>query len=71
MNHKMTILEVVATLSTSARGEEKKLIKARWNSGAPKYEIRKFSQDGEKSRREALTKSELIALREALNNMEL
>lgn len=47
-NHKFTTLEEIATLSISPRGEEKKLIKARWNSGAPKYEIRKFSVDGEK-----------------------
>ena len=70
-NHKLTVLEEIATLSVSTRGEEKKLIKAKWNSGAPKYEIRKFSTDGEKSRREALTKSELLSLRDALNNMEI
>ena len=70
-NHKLTILDEIAILSVSRRGEEKKLIKARWNSGATKYEIRKFSTDGEKSRREALTKSELLSLRDALNNMEL
>lgn len=70
-NHKLTVLEEIAILSVSPRGEEKKLIKARWNSGALKYEIRKFSADGEKSRREALTKSELLTLRDALNNMDL
>ena len=70
-NHKLTVLDEITTLSVSRRGEEKKLIKSRWNSGAPVYEIRKFSADGTKSRREALTKSELLRLRDALNNMEI
>ena len=70
-NYNITILEEIAILSVSPRGEEKKLIKSRWNGGAPKCEIRKFSVDGTKSRREALTKSELLSLRDALNNIEL
>ena len=70
-NYNITILEEIATLSVSPRGEEKKLINSRWKGGAPKYEIRKFSVDGTNSRREALTKSELLSLRDTLNNIEL
>jgi hypothetical protein len=59
-------------LSKSASGWAKELNLIRWNDRDPKYDIREWSPDGGKmGKGVTLSKEELAALKEVLNEMEL
>ena len=69
---KYEIIKNIAVLSTSASGWSKELNLISWNDREPKYDLRDWSADHEKmGKGVTLSKEELIALRELLNNMDL
>jgi hypothetical protein len=69
---KFQIIKKIGVLSTSASGWAKELNLVSWNDRDPKYDLREWSPDGEKmGKGVTLTKAELAALRELLNNMEI
>jgi hypothetical protein len=68
---KFEIIQKIGVLSTSASGWAKELNLVSWNERDPKYDIREWSPDGEKmGKGVTLTREELLALKELLNNME-
>ena len=69
---KYEIVKKVGILSKSASGWTKELNLISWNDREPKYDIRDWSADGTKMGKGAtLTKEELLALKELLNQIEL
>jgi len=69
---KYEIIKKIATLSTSASGWSKELNLISWNDREPKYDLRDWSADhGKMGKGVTLTKEELLALKEFLNNIEL
>ena len=69
---KYEIVKKVGALSSSASGWAKELNLIIWNDREPKYDLRDWSADHEKmGKGVTLSKEELIALRELLNNMDL
>ncbi len=69
---KYEIVKKVGSLSSSASGWAKELNLISWNDREPKYDLRDWSADHEKmGKGVTLSKEELIALRELLNNMDL
>jgi len=59
-------------LSKSNSGWAKELNLISWNEREPKYDIREWSPDGQKmAKGVTLSKEELVALKELLNNIEL
>ena len=66
------IIQQFGLLSTSASGWSKQLNLISWNDREPKFDIRDWSADGSKmGKGVTLTRDELSALREVLNNMEI
>jgi len=69
---KYEIVKKIGMLSTAASGWSKELNLISWNDREPKYDLRDWSPDGEKmGKGVTLSKEELLALKELLNNMEL
>jgi hypothetical protein len=69
---KFEIIKKIGVLSKSASGWAKQLNLISWNEREPKYDIREWSPDGEKmGKGVTLSKEELLALKEVLNNIEL
>ncbi len=69
---KYEIVEKVGVLSTNAKGWSKELNFISWNDREPKFDIREWSDDhSQMSKGVSLTKSELIALRDLLNDLKL
>lgn len=69
---KFEIIKKIGLLSKSASGWSKELNLISWSERDPKYDIRDWSPDGEKmGKGVTLSKEELLALKELLNEMEL
>ena len=69
---KYEIIKKIGVLSKSASGWAKELNLISWNDREAKYDIRDWSADGEKmGKGVTLSKEELVALKELLNNIEL
>jgi len=69
---KYEIIKKIGVLSTSASGWAKEVNLTSWNDREPKYDIRDWSADHEKmGKGVALSKEELLALKELLNTSEL
>ena len=69
---KYEITERIAVLSTNARGWERQLNMISWNDNPPKYDIRDWSPDGSlMAKGISMTREELVALRDILNDLEL
>jgi len=67
---KFEIVQKIGVLSTSSRGWTKELNLVSWNDRDPKYDIREWSPDGQTMGKGiTLTKEELAALRELLNDL--
>lgn len=68
---KFEIIQKIGVLSTSSRGWQKELNLVSWNDRAAKYDIREWSPDGTTmGKGVTLTKEELIALRDLVNQLE-
>ena len=66
------IVKKIGVLSKSEKGWAKELNLIRWNDREPKYDIREWSPDGQTmSKGITLSKEELSALKELLNQVEL
>jgi len=69
---KFEIINKIGVLSKSDSGWAKQLNLISWNEREPKYDIREWSPDGQKmGKGVTLSKEELVALKELLNNIEL
>ena len=69
---KYEIIKKIGVLSKSASGCAKELNLISWNERDAKYDIREWSPDREKmGKGVTLSKEELLALKELLNNIEL
>ncbi len=69
---KFEITKKIGMLSKSASGWEKQLNLISWNDRDPKYDLRDWSPDGVKmGKGVTLSKEELLALKELLNNNEM
>lgn len=69
---KYEIVKTIGVLSKSASGWSKELNLISWNDREPKYDLRDWSPDREKmGKGVTLSKEELLALKELLNNTEL
>ena len=69
---KFEIIKKIGVLSKTGKGWAKELNLISWNDREPKYDIREWSPDGETmGKGVTLSKEELIALRELLNNIDL
>ena len=69
---KYEIVKKVGVLSKSASGWAKELNLVSWNDRDAKYDIREWSPDGMKmGKGVTLSKEELAALKEILNEMKL
>ena len=69
---KYEIVKKIGTLSTSASGWAKELNLISWNDRDPKYDLRDWSADHTKMGKGiTLSKEELLALKELLNNIEI
>lgn len=66
------IVKEIGVLSTSAKGWTKELNLVSWNGRAAKYDLRDWAPEREKmGKGVTLTKEDLLALKELLNNTEL
>ncbi len=69
---KYEIIKKVGVLSKTASGWAKEVNLISWNDRDAKYDIRDWSADGGKmGKGVTLSKEELLALKELLNNIEL
>jgi hypothetical protein len=69
---KFEIVKKIGVLSKSDSGWAKELNLISWNDREPKYDIRDWSPDGKKMGKGAtLSKEELLALKELLDQIEL
>jgi hypothetical protein len=69
---KYEIIKNIGVLSKSGSGWAKELNLISWNEREPKYDLRDWSTDHEKmGKGVTLSKEELLALKELLNNIEL
>jgi len=69
---KFEIIKKIGVLSSSASGWSKELNLISWNDRDPKYDLRDWSADHEKmGKGVTLSKEELSALKELLNQIEL
>lgn len=69
---KYEIIEKVGVISQSAKGWSKELNFVSWNEREPKFDIREWSEDhSQMSKGISLSKAELIALRDILNDLKL
>ncbi len=65
------IVKKIGVLSTSSKGWEKQLNLVSWNGREAKYDIREWAPDGQTmGKGVTLSKEELAALKELLNQME-
>ena len=68
---KFEIVQKIGVLSQSSRGWTKELNLVSWNDREPKYDIRDWAPDGQTmGKGVTLTKEEMAALRELLNQMD-
>ena len=66
---KFEIVEHIGVLSETAKGWRVELNRVSWNDREPKYDLRNWSEDHEKvGKGIALSKEELLKLKELLNN---
>ena len=66
---KYEIVENLGVLSETAKGWKVELNLVSWNEREPKYDLRNWSEDHEKiGKGIALSKEELLKLKELLNN---
>lgn len=66
------IVETIAVLSEGSKGWQKELNLISWNGRAPKYDLRDWAPDHEKmGKGVTLSKEELLALKEALSQLEI
>ncbi len=71
-NIKYEIIENVGTISENSKGWSKEVNLISWNDREPKFDIRDWSVNHEKmGKGVTLSKEELIALRDILNDMKL
>lgn len=71
-NIKYEIVENAGTISENSKGWSKELNLISWNDREPKFDIRDWSPDHQKmGKGVTLSKEELIALRDLLNEMKL
>jgi len=69
---KYDIIETLGSISENAKGWSKELNRISWNDRAPKYDLRDWAPEHEKMGKGlTLSKEELIALRDLLNNLDL
>ena len=69
---KFEIVKKIGVLSKTSKGWAKELNLISWNDREPKYDIREWSPDGQTmGKGVTLSKEEVIALRDLLNNMDL
>jgi hypothetical protein len=69
---KYEIVKKIGVVSKSTSGWAKELNLISWNDREPKYDLRDWSADGEKmGKGVTLSKDELLALKDLLNNMEV
>ena len=69
---KYEIVKKIGALSKSTSGWAKELNLISWNERDAKYDIREWSADGAKmGKGVTLSKEEMLALKELLNNIEL
>lgn len=68
MNVNYEIKEEFGTIS-SEKGYETKVVSASWNGGPVRYEIRKFSQEGDPFKGIRLKEQEMREIKEILNKM--
>ncbi len=69
---KFEVVKKIGVLSTTSKGWAKELNLVSWNDREPKYDIREWAPDGQTmSKGVTLTKEELTALRDLLNNLDL
>ena len=69
---KYEIVKKIGVLSKAGSGWAKELNLISWNDREAKYDIRDWSADGEKmGKGVTLSKDEILALKELLNNMEV
>ena len=69
---KYEIVKKIGVLSKASSGWTKELNLISWNDRDAKYDIREWSPDGEKmGKGVTLSREELLALKELLNNIEL
>jgi hypothetical protein len=69
---KFEIIKKIGVLSQSSRGWSKELNLVSWNDREPKYDIRDWAPDGQTmGKGVTLTKEEMAALRELLDQMDL
>ena len=69
---KYEIVEELGVLSETAKGWKTELNLVSWNEREAKYDLRSWSENHEKiGKGIALTKDELIVLKEILNKIEL
>jgi len=69
---KHEIIKTIGVLSTSAKGWTKELNLISWNERKPKYDLRDWAPEHEKmGKGVTLSKEDLLALKELLNNIEL
>ena len=67
---KYEVTEHIATISPEVRGWTKELNLVSWNDKEPKYDIRSWTEDRSRMGKGiSLTKEELIALRDVLNQL--
>lgn len=66
------IVKEIAVLSEGNKGWTRQLNLISWNKGAPKYDIRDWAPEHEKMGKGiTLTAAELMALSDAINELEL
>jgi len=66
------VVQKIGVLSTSGKGWAKELNLISWNKRDPKYDLRDWSPDGQTmGKGVTLTRTELLALRDLLNNLDL
>jgi len=69
---KYEIIKKIGVLSTAASGWAKELNLISWNDREPKYDLRDWSPDREKmGKGVTLSREDLLALKELLNQIEL
>lgn len=69
---KYEIIEEIAVLAEGSKGWRKELNLVSWNEREPKYDLREWSPGHEKmGKGVTLSTAEIIALREALEKLEL
>lgn len=69
---KYEIIEEIGVLSETSKGWRTELNLVSWNEREPKYDLRDWSENHEKiGKGMALSKDELIKLREIINKLDL